>query len=184
VPVPCTAVRSSAAAKPGAGRRRSQSAISRARPPQRRWPGVNPLSAHDEPAHRQPQGRARLTDSPWFWLLVFANAALVGVAIIGPKYNQRQGAVERRYEARREVARRALANSATDRAPDETAPDDARGATVTDESDPLDNSAHIVPLLPLTLMLIVGNLLAIVLFAWSRIRLMRSEAQNSHPQQR
>ncbi len=60
----------------------------------------------------------------------------------------------------------------------------ARRRRVTDESDPLDTSAHIVPLLPLALMLIVGNLFAIVLFAWSHIRLMRSEAQNSHPRQR
>ena len=168
--------------RPGTNRRRAHQSLERARPPQYRRPGVNHLSAHDEPARRQPHGRVRLTDSPWFWLLVFANAALVGVAIIGPKYNQRQGAVERRYEARREVARRALAQSAVERSPNETATDGARrDEPVTDEDAPLDNSPHLVPLRPLALLLIVGNLLAIVLFAASRIRLMRSEAQNSHP---
>jgi hypothetical protein len=135
------------------------------------------LSAHDEPTQRPPHGRARLTDSPWFWLLAFANAALLGVALIGPKYNVRQGAVERRYEARREIAGRALGQPASETPPDNTASDDARP----DENSPRDNSAHIVPLLPLALTLVVGNLVAIVLFAWNQVRLMRPQAENSHP---
>jgi hypothetical protein len=140
------------------------------------------LSAHDASTRRHLHVRARLTDSPWFWLLVFANAALLGVALIGPKYNQRQGAVERRFEARREIARRALAHSASENAPDDTASNEtASNETAPDESLPLDNSAHIVPLLPLALVLVVVNLLAIVLFAASQVRRMRPEAQNSHP---
>jgi len=140
------------------------------------------LSAHDEPTQRPPHGRARLTDSPWFWLLVFANAALVGVALIGPKYNVRQGAVERRYEARREIAGRALGQPASDTPPDNAAPDDtASDDPRPDENSPRDDSAHIVPLLPLALTLVVVNLVAIVLFAWNQVRLMRPQAENSHP---
>jgi hypothetical protein len=143
----------------------------------RRWPGGESLSAHDESTQRQPPGRVRLTDSPWFWLLVFANAALLGVAIIGPKYNVRQGAVERRFEARREVARRALAQPANETAPGDT----AASESAPDEDAALDSSAHIVPLLPLALVLVVANLVAIVLFGSSQVRQMKSEAQNSHP---
>jgi hypothetical protein len=102
---------------------------------------------------------------------------LLGVALIGPKYNQRQGAVERRYEARREIAHRQLEQSANEPAPDETLPDEP----APDDSAPLDASAHIVPLLPLALVLIVGNLVAIVLFTFNQIRLLRPEAENSHP---
>jgi hypothetical protein len=139
------------------------------------------LCAHHESTPRQTPARARLTDSPWFWLLVFANAALLGVAVIGPKYNVRQGAVERRYEARREIARRAFEQPTGETSPDGTGPSDATAdASGPDQTDLLDNSAHIVPLLPLALVLVVGNLLAIVLFAYSQVRQMRSAAQNSH----
>ena len=46
------------------------------------------------------------TDSPWFWAAAFAYFGLVWLAAIGPKYAQRQEAVERRFEARQEIARR------------------------------------------------------------------------------
>ena len=81
----------------------------------------------------------------------------------------------------------ALADSADDATSDETTSDGTErngsgpDATLPEESVSLDNSAHIVPLFPLALALVVGNLLAIVLFAWSRIRLLKPQAQNSHP---
>lgn len=45
-----------------------------------------------------------LTDSPWFWLLVFSAMALVALLAIGGKYGQRQARLERQYQARERVA--------------------------------------------------------------------------------
>lgn len=42
----------------------------------------------------------RLTDTPWFWVYVFATSALAALLIIGPKYQQRQPQLERQYRAR------------------------------------------------------------------------------------
>jgi len=47
-----------------------------------------------------------LTDSAWFWLLMFSTAAMLALLSIGPKYGRRQEGVERKYETRRETARR------------------------------------------------------------------------------
>ena len=46
------------------------------------------------------------TDSPWFWLAMFAAMALAALVAVGPKYSQRQQGVERKFLAREEVARR------------------------------------------------------------------------------
>jgi hypothetical protein len=48
--------------------------------------------------------RAPITDSPWFWLLVFSSMALVALLAIGGKYGQRQARMERQYQARERVA--------------------------------------------------------------------------------
>jgi hypothetical protein len=68
----------------------------------------------------------RLTDSPWFWALVFSLMALVGLGLIAPKFEVRQRQVEGRFLGRQQAAterqRRAaglpeidLAESARDR---------------------------------------------------------------------
>jgi hypothetical protein len=43
---------------------------------------------------------APLTDSPFFWLIVFGVAALIGGVMIAPKYSKRMDRVERMYDAR------------------------------------------------------------------------------------
>ncbi len=53
-----------------------------------------------------------LSESPSFWLVVFVNAAIVGLLLIAPKYRQRQSMLERRFEARREIALRQAAGIA------------------------------------------------------------------------
>ncbi len=123
-------------------------------------------------------GRPRLVDSPWFWLLVFANAALVGVTLIGPKYNRRQGAIERRYEARQEIARRLEGGPAgvTAAAPESPAAEELSNGY----SSPGD-AAHIVPLKPLAVALVLLNSAAIVLFCVSRLRLASHRSSNSRP---
>jgi hypothetical protein len=52
-----------------------------------------------------------ITDSPWFWLCLFALAALVGLAAIGPKYAQRQAQIEREFQGRQRAAQSAQGES-------------------------------------------------------------------------
>ncbi len=47
-----------------------------------------------------------LTDSPWFWLLVFSAAAAVALVLIFPRYQARQRRLEMQYLAREEILRR------------------------------------------------------------------------------
>ena len=49
----------------------------------------------DEPAASTP-----VTDSPWFWLVVFLCGALVALVLAGPKFSWRQPQIERQYQAR------------------------------------------------------------------------------------
>ncbi len=46
------------------------------------------------------KSRPPLTDSPWFWLYLFATAGLIGGALIQPKFNQRQAQIERQFQGR------------------------------------------------------------------------------------
>lgn len=40
------------------------------------------------------------SDSPWFWAYLFAVAALIGLALISPKYSRRQAQLEHQFEGR------------------------------------------------------------------------------------
>jgi len=42
--------------------------------------------------------RPPLTDSPWYWLYVFATAGLVALVLMGPKYAARQSQLEQNYQ--------------------------------------------------------------------------------------
>jgi hypothetical protein len=55
--------------------------------------------------HRMPESsQNRLTDSPWFWGLLFSVMALVSLALVSPKYDRRQGQIEGRYLGRGQLA--------------------------------------------------------------------------------
>lgn len=45
-----------------------------------------------------------VTDSAWFWVCLFAAAALIGLAAIGPKYARRQAQIEREFQGRQRAA--------------------------------------------------------------------------------
>src|SRR5687768_16577071 len=51
-----------------------------------------------------PSGRPPITDSPWFWSYLFATAALIALALIGPKYSARQAQIEREFQGRQRAA--------------------------------------------------------------------------------
>jgi hypothetical protein len=45
-----------------------------------------------------------ITDSPWFWAYLFCTAALIALAVIGPKYALRQAHIEREFQGRQRAA--------------------------------------------------------------------------------
>ena len=45
-----------------------------------------------------------IADSPWFWAYLFGTAALIALALIGPKYQSRQAQIERQYQGRQRAA--------------------------------------------------------------------------------
>src|SRR5213080_3023413 len=45
-----------------------------------------------------------IADSPWFWAYLFGTAALIALALIGPKFQSRQAQIERQYQGRQRAA--------------------------------------------------------------------------------
>jgi len=72
-----------------------------------------------------PPPAARLVDSPWLWLSLFAAMALLAIVVIGPKYARREAGLEQKAAARQAAATR-IHESGTpqraDDAPPETPP--------------------------------------------------------------
>ena len=47
-----------------------------------------------------------MTDSPWFWAYLFTTAALIAMALMGPKFASRQAQIEREFQGRQRAAQR------------------------------------------------------------------------------
>lgn len=62
------------------------------------------MSSHDETAHQPnpspPASRQPISDSPWFWLYLFATGGLISLVLITPKFSQRQVEIERQAQGR------------------------------------------------------------------------------------
>ena len=48
--------------------------------------------------------RPPITDSPWFWVLMFSLVSFGALVAIGGKYGHRQAEIEREYQARERIA--------------------------------------------------------------------------------
>jgi hypothetical protein len=51
-----------------------------------------------------PSARRPISDSPWFWAYLFSTAALIALALISPKFAQRQAHIEREFQGRQRAA--------------------------------------------------------------------------------
>jgi len=57
--------------------------------------------------------RRSMTDSPWFWVYLFTTAGLIALALIGPKFAERQAQIEREYQGRQRAAQQAQGEEPT-----------------------------------------------------------------------
>jgi len=96
--------------------------------------------------------RSPVTDSPWFWVLMFSGMALAALLAIGPKYGGRQARLERQYQARERIAERRDANNETAR---------VRTSDQAERRDFASAEETLVPLWPLALLLSVVVILSV-----------------------
>ena len=66
--------------------------------------------------------QAPLTDSPWFWLLLFALVGIGALAAISGKYGRRQANIERQYQARERITQGDSTSGDTSATQDTVAP--------------------------------------------------------------
>jgi len=62
---------------------------------------TNPQSAIQNP-------QSPLTDSPWFWGLIFSVVGLIALVVISGQYGKRQARIERQYQARERIGDNAV----------------------------------------------------------------------------
>ena len=83
------------------------------------------MPGDDDSAARR---RASLTDSPWFWVELFAISGVLGLLVVSGKYQVREARLEQRFEARQNLLLRPAAGPGEPKDPDswETPPDQLR----------------------------------------------------------
>jgi hypothetical protein len=106
--------------------------------------------------------RPPITDSPWFWVLIFSLMALGALAAISGKYGRRQANIEQKYQARERIAEERAARNNPD---DGTRSDDRLGPR--QFATPGDT---FVPLWPLAAILVVVALVAAIMLYRGRGR--------------
>jgi hypothetical protein len=60
-----------------------------------------------------------VSDTPWFWLMLFSLAALAAIATIGPKFERREQSIETKFHARERGLHREAVEQPADDAPGE-----------------------------------------------------------------
>lgn len=100
-------------------------------------------------------GRPPITDSPWFWVMLFALMALGAIVAIGGKYGRRQAGIERQFQARQRIVEQQVAGNSPAAASRTTAQE--HGSPPRDFSQP---GETLVPLWPLAAVLVLVALFA------------------------
>jgi type VI protein secretion system component VasF len=96
-----------------------------------------------------------VTDSPWFWVLMFSLMALGALVAIGGKYGRRQAAIERQFQARTRVAEQlASENNSTA---------ETRIAEQTPPRDFATPGETLIPLWPLAAVLVLIVVFALIM---------------------
>jgi hypothetical protein len=108
--------------------------------------------------------RPPVTDSAWFWVLVFSLMGIVALAAIGEKYGKRQAGIERQYQARERTAEQVAAASKQDAAGGGAAPNDVR---LPEYAMP---GRNLIPIWPLAAALATAGVFAAIMLAraWRR----------------
>ncbi|HEY2881086.1 MAG TPA: hypothetical protein VGJ15_01605 [Pirellulales bacterium] len=67
----------------------------------------------------RPAPQPPITDSPWFWVMLFSLFGIAAVATIGPKFEQREQGLETNFHGHERAAGREAAPQVPDDAPGE-----------------------------------------------------------------
>jgi hypothetical protein len=95
-----------------------------------------------------------ITDSPWFWAMVYSAVPLVALALLSGKYAARQSQLERQYQGRQRMA---------DGAASETAPAETNALAGDAEaesrpfSSPDDTLISLIPLVAIFALCAIGS---------------------------
>jgi hypothetical protein len=129
------------------------------------------LFTSDNPQSEIRNPKSPFTDSPWFYVLVFSLMALLALIVIGPKYGQRQSAMDRKYQARERIedGRAARNNSGVE----------ARNNDVADRRSFATPDDTLVPLWPLAVVLSAVALFATYMLLRGRGRLATASSEQS-----
>jgi hypothetical protein len=118
------------------------------------------------------QVHSPLSDSPWYWVLVFSLMALAALVAMSGKYGRRQANIERQYQARQRIAEK------------HTAENNSQAAERIDDSEARRSFAtpgnNLITLWPLAILLsLVAIVATAMLFRASRA--VPGPDQNVHP---
>jgi len=113
-----------------------------------------------------------ITDSPWFWALLYSAVPLVFLTIMSGKYGERQSRLERQYQGR---VRAAEADAPEAAAADEVPALDATGDEPAEGRRPFSSPENmLIPLLPLILVFLAIAAFAAVMLIREQRRLQRN----------
>lgn len=110
--------------------------------------------------------RPPITDSPWFWVLIFSLMGLLALAVISGKYGRRQAGIERQYQARERVA--------------EAGPEGAAHIAPRPYATPGDT---LIPLWPLAVVLGIVAIFATWLLVRGRVKEVRTDSAEPSPEE-
>jgi hypothetical protein len=118
------------------------------------------LKNNPQSAIRNPQ--LPITDSPWFWVMMFSLMALGALVAIGGKYGRRQAAIERQYQSRTRVAEQQAGAT--------NSPANTRLEGPIPSRDFASPSDTLIPLWPLAVVLILIVVFALIMLVRGRGR--------------